>query len=261
MGETRLNMERMHMLEDLGTLVTGGGSGIGRAAALLFAHYGARVVVADMNGDAAQAVADEITAGGGTASALTADTSDPVQVDAMVDTTVEKLGALDCAFNNVGIAHEMALVADLPFATWQRTFDVTVNSTFLSMQAELRHMAPRGRGTIVNTASNSGTHGTPMLGGYGASKAAVINLTKTVAVEYAKHGIRANAICPGVLDTPPIAALAAGGVDFSKIINAPMGRIGTSEEVAELAARLCSSRSSYITGQAISIDGGQSATP
>lgn len=249
------------MLEDMGALVTGGGSGIGRAAALLFARYGARVVVADINGDAAQAAADEIAAAGGTAFATSADTSDPDQVEAMVATAVDKLGALDCAFNNVGVAHPMALIADLPLETWQRTLDITVNSTLLSMQAELRHMAPRGRGTIVNTASNSGKHGTPMLGGYGAAKAAVINLTKTVAVEYAGQGIRANAICPGVIDTPPIAALAAGGVDFSKIINAPMGRIGTPEEVAELAAWLCSTRSSYITGQAISIDGGQSATP
>lgn len=249
------------MLEGKNALVTGAGSGIGRAAAELFARYGARVAVADINGAAADEVVSAIKAAGGTAFALTADVSDQGQADAMVEQAIEKLGGLDCAFNNVGIAHPLANTGDLALDTWQRTLDVTLTGTLLSMQAELRYMAPRGKGTIVNTASNSGKHGTPMLGGYGASKAAVINLTKTVAIEYAKHGIRANAICPGVIDTPPIAALAASGVDYSEIINAPMGRIGRSEEVAELAAWLCSDKSSYVTGQAISIDGGQSATP
>ncbi|WP_068072244.1 SDR family NAD(P)-dependent oxidoreductase [Novosphingobium lentum] len=249
------------MLEGLGILITGGASGIGRAAAELFAGYGARVAVADIDLAAAQAVVESIEAVGGSAIALAVDTSDPVQVDRMVDDAVAWLGRLDAAFNNVGVAHPLHPVEELPLAVWERTMAITATGTLLSMQAELRHMVKAGGGAIVNTASNSGTHGTPMLGGYGASKAAVINLTKTVAVEYASRGIRANAICPGVIDTPPIAALAAAGTDFSQIINAPMGRIGTAKEVAELAAWLCSGRSSYVTGQAISIDGGQSATP
>ena len=249
------------MLEGMGILITGGASGIGRAAAKLFAHYGARVVVADIDLAAAERVVQGIVAGGGKAMALPVDTADPGQVDRMVDDAAGWLGRLDAAFNNVGVAHALYPVDELPLAVWQRTLDITATGTLLSMQAELRHMVKAGGGTIVNTASNSGTHGTPMLGGYGAAKAAVINITKTVAVEYAGRGIRANAICPGVIDTPPIAALAAGGTDFSKIINAPMGRIGTAREVAELAAWLCSARSSYVTGQAISIDGGQSATP
>ena len=249
------------MLEGMGILITGGASGIGRAAAELFAHYGARVVVADIDLAAAERVVQGIVAGGGKAMALPVDTADPGQVDRMVDDAAGWLGRLDAAFNNVGVAHALYPVDELPLGVWQRTLDITATGTLLSMQAELRHMVKAGGGTIVNTASNSGTHGTPMLGGYGAAKAAVINITKTVAVEYAGRGIRANAICPGVIDTPPIAALAAGGTDFSKIINAPMGRIGTAREVAELAAWLCSARSSYVTGQAISIDGGQSATP
>jgi len=249
------------MLEGMGALVTGGGSGIGRAAAMLFARYGARVAVADINGAAAEEVAQQIAGAGGTAFALVADTSDAAQVQKMVDAAAEKLGGIDCAFNNVGIAHPMSSIQDIPDEIWRRTLDVTLTGTFYSMQAEIRHMLGRGGGTIVNTASNSGKHGTPMLGGYGASKAAVINLTKTVALEYARQGIRANAICPGVIDTPPIAALAQSGVNFSEIIDAPMGRIGTPEEVAELAAWLCSPRSSYVTGQAISIDGGTSARP
>lgn len=249
------------MLAGMGILITGGASGIGRAAAELFAEYGARIAVADIDLAAAQTVAQSIEAGGGSALALAVDTSDPAQVHRMVDDAVAWLGRLDAAFNNVGVAHPLHPIDELPLPVWERTMSITATGTLLSMQAELRHMLKTGGGTIVNTASNSGTHGTPMLGGYGASKAAVINLTKTVAVEYASRGIRANAICPGVIDTPPIAALAAAGTDFSKIINAPMGRIGTAKEVAELAAWLCSGRSSYVTGQAISIDGGQTATP
>lgn len=249
------------MLEGMGILITGAGSGIGRAAAELFAEYGARVALADIDLAAVQAVVQAIQASGGAAIALAVDTSDPGQVNRTTDDAAAWLGRLDAAFNNVGVAHPLHPVDELPLAVWERTMAITATGTLLSMQAELRHMLKTGGGTIVNTASNSGTHGTPMLGGYGASKAAVINLTKTVAVEYASRGIRANAICPGVIDTPPIAALAAAGTDFSKIINAPMGRIGTAREVAELAAWLCSGRSSYVTGQAISIDGGQTATP
>lgn len=249
------------VLEGMGILITGGASGIGRAAAELFVDYGARVAVADIDVASAQIVVDAIVARGGSAIALAVDTSDARQVDLMVEQAAEWLGRIDAAFNNVGIAHPLHPIDELPLSVWQRTMDITATGTLLSMQAELRHMVKAGSGAIVNTASNSGTHGTPMLGGYGASKAAVINLTKTVAVEYASRGIRANAICPGVIDTPPIAALAAAGTDFSKIINAPMGRIGTAREVAELAAWLCSGRSSYVTGQAISIDGGQTATP
>lgn len=249
------------MLEGMGILITGAGSGIGRAAAELFAEYGARVALADIDLAAVQAVVQAIQASGGAAIALAVDTSDPGQVNRTTDDAAAWLGRLDAAFNNVGVAHPLHPVDELPLAVWERTMAITATGTLLSMQAELRHMLRTGGGTIVNTASNSGTHGTPMLGGYGASKAAVINLTKTVAVEYASRGIRANAICPGVIDTPPIAALAAAGTDFSKIINAPMGRIGTAREVAELAAWLCSGRSSYVTGQAISIDGGQTATP
>lgn len=249
------------MLKGMNILVTGAGSGIGQAAALLFAGYGARIALADINAEAVDEVARTISRGGGAAFPLAVDVSDPEQVDAMVAASVSRLGGLDAAFNNVGIAHELAPVAELPLDRWKRTLDVTLNGALYSMQAELRHMAPRGKGAIVNTASNSGTHGTPQLAGYAAAKAGVISLTRTVAVEYAAQGIRANAICPGVIETPPIAALAASGVDYSQIINAPMGRVGQPEEVAEFAAWLCSDRSSYVTGQAISIDGGQSAVP
>lgn len=247
------------MLQGKKILVTGAASGIGKASAILFARYGASVAVADIDKAGAEEVAHAIGASGSTAIALTADTSDAVQADAMVQAAISGLGGLDCALNNVGIAHALAPVADLAIDAWQRTLDITLNSTLYSMQAELRHMAALGKGTIANMASNSGKHGTPHMAGYAAAKAGVINLTKTVAIEYARQGIRANAICPGVIDTPPIAALAAAGIDFSQIIDAPMGRIGTAEEVAELAAWLCSDLSSYITGQAISIDGGTSA--
>lgn len=249
------------MLEGKGILITGAGSGIGRAAATVFASYGARLVLADINGDAVTEATREIISGGGEAYATVVDTGLPDQIDAMVSFAANKLGRIDSAFNNVGIAHALASIKDMPLAMWQRTLDITLTGTFLSIQAELKHMVEQGGGSIVNTASNSGKHGTPMLGAYSAAKFGVVSLTMTTAVEFATQGIRVNAICPGVIDTPPIAALAAGGTNFADIVKAPMARMGTATEVAELAAWLCSPRSSYVTGQAISIDGGSTAMP
>lgn len=249
------------MLEGKIALVTGAGSGIGKAAAELFAEYGAHVAIADINRATIEAVAAGIERTGGTAVAITADATDTEQVNAMVAATVERFGGLDCAFNNVGVSNPLAPIGDLPVADWDRTIALTMNSTMLCLQAELRHMSVHGGGTIVNTASNAGKHSSAMLGAYGAAKAAVINMTQTAAVEYADKGIRVNAVCPGVIDTPPIAAFAATGVDFGELVQIPMGRIGKPREVAELAAWLCSPLSSFVTGQAISIDGGQIALP
>lgn len=237
-------------------LVTGGAAGIGRAAALLFAKHGARVTVADITDGTA--VVREIEAAGGQAQFVSCDVTKHEQIRAMVAQTVQRFGRLDCAFNNAGITHPHDNEWD--DNAFQRTLDINVTGIMQCIKAEIPEMLKSGGGTIVNTASISGIIGsaTPSLPGYTASKHAVIGLTKTVALTYAKQNIRVNALCPGVTMT----AMVEGVMQISEEVKrnlenfSPMGRIALPEEMAECAIWLCSQKSGFVNGHALVADGG-----
>ena len=247
------------MLAGKAALITGGGGGIGSAAALVFARHGARVVVADLDLTAAEAAAEAVRRAGGEATAIAADLTIEAEVARMVDQAVAAYGRLDCAFNNAGVANPPTPVQELTLEHWRPALNVDLLGVWLCVKYELAAMTRTGGGVIVNNASNAGLAAVPTLAPYGAAKAGVINFTKTVAVECAGLGIRANAICPGVIETAPIRAMKAQGIDYAAQLNIPLKRAGQPEEVGELAAWLASPWSSFVTGQAISIDGGQTA--
>lgn len=239
-------------------LVTGGGSGIGRATALKFASLGASVVVADINEAGAQETVSGITKLGGQAAAIAVDVSIGSQVKAMVDFTIETFGKLDCAFNNAGIEGEGGSIVDCSEENWARTIAIDLTGVFLCMKYEIPAMLANGSGTIVNTSSVAGLAGTPGLPAYGAAKHGVVGLTKGAAKEYAGHGIRVNAVCPGVIETPMVTRLAD---DMSSTREAfdnlhPIGRLGQPQEIAEAVIWFCSPASSFVTGHAMAIDGG-----
>jgi NAD(P)-dependent dehydrogenase (short-subunit alcohol dehydrogenase family) len=247
-------------LDGKAILITGAGSGIGEAAALVFASHGARLLLADVTRDAAERTAGAVRDGGGTADAVACDIGDEAQVAAMVAATVARYGRLDGAFNNAGIANEAPMAVDaMPADAFMRVVDVNLRGTFLCMKHEIAAMAAAGGGAIVNNASNAGKAATPMMAAYGASKAGLINLTKTAAVENAARGIRVNAVCPGLIMTAKIQAIVDAGFDVRAGLQIPMDRGGQPNEVAELAAWLLSPLASYLTGEAISIDGGARA--
>lgn len=234
-------------------VITGAASGIGMAAADQFSAAGARVVLADLNELEGQSAADRLTARGGEASFVRTDVSNSEDVQLLVTKTVERYGALDCAFNNAGIAGPVgALTTDITEADWSRVINVNLTSVWLCMKYQLQHMEQRG-GVIVNTSSTAGLSPPGAAGvAYAASKHGVIGLTKTAAREYAKRNIRINAICPGGVDTPMLeAARIAAGMD-----PAPIGSLVTPEQVAASVLWLCSSGASFVNGVALLIDGG-----
>jgi NAD(P)-dependent dehydrogenase (short-subunit alcohol dehydrogenase family) len=247
-------------LEGRVAVVTGGGSGIGRACALRFAAEGAHVVVADVRQDAAAAVADEITQAKGSATAFAADVSDPARVDALVDAAFAPQSRLDVMLNNAASPHG-ALLAQTSNEDWRRVQSVTLDGVFYGIRAALGRMLPQGSGSIINVSSGAGLGGEFMLGAYGAAKAGVVNLTQTAAIENARAGVRVNAICPGSIATPPLLAwidnVPGGRSAFERQI--PMGRIGTPEEIAGMALFLASDEASYVTGGIFVVDGGVQA--
>lgn len=246
-------------------VVTGAGSGIGRATAMRFAAEGALVLVTDIAEASAQAVVAEITAGGGKAAARKVDVASSAEVDAMVEEAVSRFGRIDILMNNAAAPHG-APVAVTTDADWRRVMSVTLDGVFYGVRAALLRMTAQGSGSILNISSGAGLGGEVMLGAYGAAKAAVINLTKTAAVENASLGVRVNCICPGPIATPPLHAwLGAipGGVEaFSKQI--PAKRLGDAAEIAAVATFLASDEASYVTGAVLVADGGvnaRTATP
>ncbi|WP_431301606.1 SDR family NAD(P)-dependent oxidoreductase [Sediminicoccus sp. BL-A-41-H5] len=243
------------MLAGKVALVTGGASGIGRATALAMAGEGARVLVADRDGAARTAAA--IVQAGGEARAIAADVTDEADVAAMVRAAVETFGALHCAFNNAGVAPaEPQPLAGISAGEWARVINVNLTGVFLCMRHEIAAMTSGG--AIVNTASIAGRIALPKAGAYVAAKHGVIGLTRAAALDHAKDGIRVNAICPGYVETP----LAHRGIERRRdaiLARVPLGRIGTVEEIAAMVVFLCSDRASFVTGEAIAVDGGHTA--
>jgi len=243
-------------------LITGGGSGIGRAAALRLAAAGMRVIVADIDGTGAEATLQALRAAGGTGIARRTDVTRSDEVDALVCAAVAAFGRLDCAFNNAGIQDEHGRLLDCAEDVFDRTMAVNVKGVWLCMRAQIRQMlAQGGGGAIVNTASVAGLRGAPSMAAYSASKHAVVGLTKTAAAEYAIKGIRINAVCPGVIRTPMYERIAAADPRTAAIAQKmhPIGRIGEADEVAATVEWLFSDAASFVVGQTIAIDGGFTA--
>ena len=243
-------------------LVTGGGSGIGRAAAVLFAARGARIVVADLDAEGGAGTVKEIESAGGTGTFVRTDVADPPQVSAMVAAAVDAYGRLDVALNNAGLPSTYAALADQTLADWDRTLAVNLTSVFLSMQAEIPVMLETGGGAIVNTSSAAGLMGFANLPAYVASKHGVIGLTKSVALEFARKGVRVNAVCPGTIRTQMLEGFTGGNEEALQGMGRmqPIGRLGTPAEVAEAIVWLCSDAASFVTGHAMAVDGGTLAT-
>jgi len=237
-------------------LVTGGGNGIGAATARALAVRGADVVVADLNETAARATADHI---GRQAAAIAVDVADETAVEAMVAFTVERFGGLDWACNIAGIAPEPKPFVDHSAAEWQRTIDVNLTGVFLCMQCELRQMVAEGRGgAIVNMSSGAGVVPAPGQPQYTAAKHGVLGLTKQAAQEYARAGIRVNAVLPGQTETDPMRAYLDALPDHGEkmLRRLPMQRLATPDEIANAVAWLCSSDASYVNGESLVVDGG-----
>jgi NAD(P)-dependent dehydrogenase (short-subunit alcohol dehydrogenase family) len=245
-------------LEGKAALVTGAGSGIGRATAKAFVREGARVVVSDVNVAGGEETVAAIKKQGGDARFIRCDISKPAEVEALIRGTVEAFGRLDCAVNNAGIGGLMAPTGDYPEEAWDQVIATNLKGGWLCMKYEVQQMLKQGGGSIVNTASVAGLVGFQMGPAYVAAKHGIIGLTKTVALEYAKANIRVNAVCPGVIRTPMVTVSTDQNkeVEAALIASEPIGRMGEPEEVAEALVWLCSSAASFITGAALPVDGG-----
>jgi NAD(P)-dependent dehydrogenase (short-subunit alcohol dehydrogenase family) len=236
--------------------ITGGGSGIGAAVARVLAGSGAAVALADISLDAAEAVAQEIEAGGGTAMAVQLDVADPDAVDRVVQGVAGSLGGLDIGINNAGITGGGGLAGEYDNDSWRRVMSINLDGVFYCQRAEIQAMLAAGRGgAIVNLASVLGQVGTGRSPGYVAAKHAVVGLTKAAAIGHAPDGIRVNSVGPGYIDTPLLAAVPSERMAEIAALH-PLGRLGRAEEVAELIAWLASPAASFATGAYYPVDGG-----
>jgi NAD(P)-dependent dehydrogenase (short-subunit alcohol dehydrogenase family) len=243
-----------------GILVTGGGSGIGRAAALLFAQEGGRLAVVDQDENEAQATAKSIREAGGEALAIGADVSREADCRGMVERALGAYGRLHVAFNNAGIGASGFAVADEEEVAWSRLLDVNLKGIFLAMKYEIPAMVGSGGGAIVNTASVAGLVGERGIGAYAASKHGVVGLTRTAALDYIGQGVRINAVCPGATRTRMLASwFQDPKVEQFILSRHPIGRIAEPEEIARAVLFLASDDASFVVGQALAVDGGLTA--
>ena len=242
-------------------LVTGGGGGIGIATCLGFARRGAKVVVVDYDAAIGQAAASQVKAAGGEAIFVRADVSKSADVQGYVKAAMEAYGRIDCFFNNAGIEGKVTPITDYEEETWNAVIGVNLTGVFLGLKYVLPVMLKQESGTVVNTASTAALFGAPGMAAYVASKHGVAGLTKVASSDVARYGVRVNAIAPGYVRTPLMAKLEQEGkVDTSAISRrAPLGRLGTPEEMAEAIWFLASPAASYISGVVLNVDGGWQA--
>ena len=245
-------------LEGKVALVTGGSSGIGRASAITFAREGASVIIADLDVSGGEDTLMTIRKSGGEATFIKTDVSKAIEVEALINRSLEIYGRLDCAHNNAGIFGPANRIHSYPEEEWDHVINVNLKGVWLCMKYEILHMRHQGSGSIVNTSSTAGLTAGEGRSAYSASKHGVIGLTKTVAVEYATRGIRVNAVCPGIIRTAMTAEIQANPTMEEQMISRfhPIGRLGNPEEVAEAVVWLCSDKASFITGHALGVDGG-----
>jgi NAD(P)-dependent dehydrogenase (short-subunit alcohol dehydrogenase family) len=238
-------------------LITGAASGIGRAAALAFAAEGARVAILDRSLDALEAVHASLKNAGSEVLAMACDVSSPDQVEGAIKQLDDRFGRLDVAFNNAGVENKAAPVHEIDLAEWDRILGINLRGTFICMKHELAQMVKQGGGAVVNTSSGAGIRGVAGGAAYAASKHAIIGLTRSAALDYAKQNIRVNAVLPGNIETPMMERFTGG--DIQKAIDLePVGRLGKPEEIAEAVLWMASDLGSFVTGAATVIDGGWS---
>lgn len=240
-------------------LVTGGGSGIGKASALAFAREGAKVAIADVNIEEGEQTAHSIEKANGEAIFIKTDVSNSAEVRALIKKVVTFYGSLDCALNNAGIQGKMTSVVACTEDNWGQIIDINLKGVWLCMKYEISYMREQGGGSIINMASIAGLRsGLQGFSTYTVSKHGVVGLTKAAAIEYARAGIRINAVCPGFIETPMLESEPHNNFELEGWIQTvvPAGRLGTSEEVAEAVIWLSSNAASFVNGHALVVDGG-----
>ncbi len=242
-------------------MITGAANGIGLECAKLLSERGARLMLSDVDESAGEAAAAELNANGGHAAFFPCNVTDGKAVQALVQATVDKFGNLDCAVNNAGVEHQHMKLAEHDDDEFDRAIAINLKGVYLCMKYELREMLKQEGGVIVNLASLAGLGGAPGLGGYVASKHGVVGLTRTAALEYAKRGIRVNAVCPSFTNTAMVQRMIDQDPKLEQILNnaSPMKRMGEPSEVASAVAFLCSDEASFTNGQALALDGGITA--
>ena len=246
----------MPRLQDKIAFITGGGSGLGRAQALRFASEGASIVVADLNADAAAKVAAEVEAAGGKALAVSIDVTDEAIVKAAVKQAIEVFGRIDILSNTAGAFDNFVQSLDMSRETWDRIVAVNLTSLFIVSNAVLPHMIEQGGGVVLNIASGAGLRGGGGGAAYTSTKHGVVGYTRQLSAGYGKHGIRVNAIAPGLIDTPMVSSFSSGSATQAGLASKPAGRIGVPLDIANAALFLVSDEADFIHGVTLPVDGG-----
>ena len=250
-------MSNTKRFEGKTAFITGAASGIGRATAVAFAVEGARVVVTDRVEAALQETAEYVKESGGEVLAIACDVSKPEEIEAAVAQAVNTFGRIDCAFNNAGVENKATPLHEIELEEWDRILGINLRGTFVCMKHEIAQMVRQGSGVVVNTSSGAGIRGVAGGASYAASKHAMIGMTKSAALDYAKQNIRVNCVLPGNIATPMMDRFTGG--DIQKAIDLePVGRLGKPEEIAEAVLWMCSDLGGFVTGASIVVDGGWS---